>query len=212
MGPNYRTVGGGRATGLADDFISLLQSGLSGRFAPGNANPYGSTAGIAGVLNDILAGGAGRFGGALSNLIHADTERQAADLRARFGAQGGASFGTPAAYAESLFRSEAAPRAATAIGQLQLSALAPLLQIISGLGERGIPQATNVASPSPLTSFLSTGAQLASSLAPFFISPFGGGRGSVSPFEYNEAFLTGLPMAHIPFSLPSPVPTFAPIQ
>ncbi len=174
MGPQYSEVGGGAATGLSNDLIELLRSGLGGRFTPRGGFAVGDTMGIAGILNDIIAGGAGHLGGSLADLIHRDTERSSADLRARFGASGGQAFGTPAAYAESLFRSEAAPRAALGIGNLQLQALLPLLQLTGGLAERGIAPRQTVATPSPFASFLSTLGSTAGAVAPYFVNPFAG--------------------------------------
>lgn len=174
MQPNVKEVGGGAATGLSKDLIELLQSGLGGKFqARGNA-AMGDTMGIAGFLNDILAGGAGNLGGSLADMIHKDTERQSADLRARFTAAGGTSFGTPAAYAESLFRADAAPRAALGIGDLQLRTLLPLLQLTGGLADRGISQRQTLATPSPFSQILGAAGGLASSFAPFLSNPFAG--------------------------------------
>lgn len=157
MGMKQKQVGGGPATGLANDFVGLLQSGLrTGTFGTGgatsqfaNANPLASTTGIAGVMNDILAGGAGQIGGSLAQLIQTQQANDVAGLRSRFGVGGGTAFGTPAAYAESTYRAQAAPQITQAIGGLQEGLLGQLLPIISGLSMKGIPQAeiTQQASP-----------------------------------------------------------------
>lgn len=168
MGTKYKEVGGGPATGLANDFISFLQGGLNtGSFGGTSAaqraqgaDPMGATQGIAGVLNDILAGGAGQLGGSLNQLISRDTERQSDALRARFGLGGGTAFGTPAAYAESNLRSEQAPKLANAVGGLQLGAIGQLLPLIAGLAGRGISQREVVASPSPWASAAAIGAPI----------------------------------------------------
>lgn len=56
---------------------------------------------------------------AAAALIERENARQVADLRARFGAQGGgAAAGTGAQYAEALMRAEASPRAALAVNQI----------------------------------------------------------------------------------------------
>lgn|SRR5574338_146325 len=191
MGTQVKEVGGGPATGLANDFIKFLQSGLnSGTFggataATGamNANPFGSTTGIAGVLNDILSGGAGNLGGSLQEMISKQGERDVNSLRARFGASGGTAFGTPAAYAESLLRSETAPKLATAVGGLQLQALQPLLGLMAGLSSKGISQRETIAQPSPLANALSIGAPilggaLAGPLGGYLGGLFGGGMPS----------------------------------
>lgn len=172
MGTQTKEVGGGPSVGLANDFVKFLQSGLnSGTFggltgATGamNANPYGSTTGIAGVLNDILAGGAGKVGGSIQQMITQQGERDANALRARFGASGGTAFGTPAAYAESLLRSETAPKLTQAIGGLQLSALQPLLGLMAGLAGKGISQRETVQQPSGLANALSIAAPVIGSI------------------------------------------------
>lgn len=168
MGTKTKEVGGGPATGLANDFVSFLQGGLNtGSFGGGSAtqrtngaNPVGSTMGIAGVLNDILSGGAGQLGGSLQQLISRDTERQADQLRARFGLGGGTAFGTPAAYAESNLRAEQAPQLTQAIGGLQLGAIGQLLPLLAGLAGRGISQRETIAQPSPWASAAAIGAPI----------------------------------------------------
>lgn len=156
MGPKVREIGGGPATGLANDFVNLLRGGLNtGSFGGVTAgqqfnasNPTGNTAGIAGILNDILSGGAGNIGGSLAELLQNQQSRDVNDIRARFTAGGGASLGTPAASAEALYRSEAAPQIATQVGQLQLQTLLPLLNMITGLAGKGISQRETIAQPS----------------------------------------------------------------
>lgn len=168
MGTKYKEVGGGPATGLANDFVKFLQGGLNtGSFGgvsatqqAQNANPMGSTYGIAGVLNDILSGGGGRIGGSLQDLISRDTERQAGALRSRFGLGGGTAFGTPAAYAESNLRSQQAPQLTQAIGGLQLQALGQILPLLAGFASKGISQRETVASPSPWASAAAIGAPI----------------------------------------------------
>jgi len=154
MGAKASTVGGGPATGLSKEWVDFLSSGLTtGHFGnPGQAfagaDPMGSTTGFAGVLNDVLSSGGGKFGGALGELIANRQKSDIGDLRARFGITGSA-FGTPGAYAESSYRAKVAPEIATQVGQLQLSALEPLLQMIMGTSMRGIPQAETVVSQNP---------------------------------------------------------------
>jgi hypothetical protein len=106
MGMNYKEAGGGPATGLADSFINFLQSGLQtgsfgGASAMGqsrSANPFGSTLGISGVLNDILSAGGGRVGGSMADMIRTQQTNDVNSLRARFGVGGGTAFGSPAQY------------------------------------------------------------------------------------------------------------------
>lgn len=183
MGTQTKEVGGGPATGLANDFVKFLQSGLnSGTFggltgATGamNANPFGSTMGISGVLNDILSGGAGKIGGSLQQMISQQGDRDANALRARFGAGGGTAFGTPAAYAESLLRSETAPKLTQAIGGLQLQALQPLLGIMAGLAGKGISQRETVQQPSGLANALSIASPIIGAIGG---GPLGAGIGN----------------------------------
>lgn len=151
MAPKVSNVGGGPATGLAKDFTDWLGKALNtGSFGPaGTGNPTGQTAGLSGVLNDIIAGGAGKLGGSLNSMIESKQQSDIGDLRARFGASGGMSMGTPATYAEGNLRAKQGPESAMAIGNLQLSALAPLLQMIASLSGKGIPQAESVVSTNP---------------------------------------------------------------
>jgi len=165
MSQKYKEKGGGSATGLANDFIGWLRSGLdTGTFGgtsgvqQTNAAPY-NMGGMGGVLNDILSGGAGRIGGSYRDMIDTDTTRQVDALRSRFGVGGGMGSGTPAAYGEALLRSEQAPKLVQAIGGLQLSAMNPLLQILAGLSGKGIAQRQGIMSPNPWVSGLSTIAQ-----------------------------------------------------
>lgn len=215
MGSQLKEVGGGPATGLANDFVKFLQNGLnSGTFggltaATGTmgANPAGSTVGIAGVLNDILSGGAGQLGGSLQEMISKQGNRDADALRARFGASGGTAFGTPAAYAESLLRSETAPKLATAVGGLQLQALQPLLGIIAGLSQKGISQRETVQQPSTLGSIASIaspilGTALGGPLGGWLGGLFGGGMPSASQIAgVNTNF--NMPNIQLPNVMPN---------
>lgn len=163
FGPNSSTGpspdrGGGLFAGF--NFPGLSGQGDGQQF--NRANPVASTTGIAGTLNDILSGGAGKLGGALGKLIQTQQTNDIAALRSRFGAGGGMSLGTPAAYAESTYRANAAPQIATQTGALQLQTLLPILQMITSLSGKGIPQAETFAGPSDFTQFanlLAGGAQ-----------------------------------------------------
>lgn len=168
MGMNYKTVGGGAATGLGNSWATFLQNGLnSGTFGAGSAasgaasaNPAGSTTGIAGVLNDILSGGAGKLGGSLGQMIATQQKNDVENLRSRFGVGGGTAFGTPGQYAESTYRAQAAPQITSAIGNLQLGALSQIFPQIGALAQKGIPQAETVASQNPLTTGLGIAAPI----------------------------------------------------
>ncbi len=122
--------------------------------------------GFTGVLNDILSQGGGKFGGALGELIKMNQQQDIGNIRSRFGASGGMSLGTPAAYAESVYRAHAAPETATAIGGLQLQALEPILRSILSLSGIGIPQATTTVSTNPWLSGLEGLAGAASGAGP----------------------------------------------
>jgi hypothetical protein len=194
MNPSVQTVGGGPATGLANEFTQWLSQGLmTGQFggiSPGaattGANPMATTmaaptglnmmragtggvpsgvggvkaprgpaganssAGLTGIINDILSGGAGNIGGSLQKILATQQLGDVTNLRSRY-SMGGTGTGSPSAYAESLYRANAAPQAAMQIGQLQMSALMPLLQLIAGISGRGIPQASTTVGPSPFS-------------------------------------------------------------
>jgi hypothetical protein len=141
-----------------------------------NANPFGSTQGISGILNDILSGGGGKIGGSFQDMITKQEGRDVNALRSRFGASGGTAFGTPGAYAESLLRSETAPKLTSAIGNLQLSALQPLMQIMAQLSGKGISQREVTQQPSGLANFASIAAPIAGSI---FGGPLGGMLGGL---------------------------------
>jgi hypothetical protein len=172
MGTQTKEVGGGPATGLANDFVSFLQNGLnSGTFgglgaATGfaQANPMQSTQGIAGILNDILSGGAGQLGGSMQQMISQQGERDVNAMRARFGQGGGTAFGTPGQYGEAMLRSETAPKLTQAIGGLQLQALQPLMQMMYGLSGKGISQRETIQQPSAIADALSIASPIAGSI------------------------------------------------
>lgn len=173
----YKEVGGGPATGLATDFVNMLRQGLFGSFGGptagarmAGANPYAQSMGVAGVLNDILAGGAGQLGGSLGEMMSRQAERDVAGLRSRFGMTGGMGFGTPAAFAESMYRAEAAPRAALAVGGLQMQALQQLLPVLANISGRGISQREVIAQPG-------TGASILATVAPIVGTVLGAATG-----------------------------------
>src|SRR3972149_5710848 len=133
MAPKKEVVaaGGGPAKPLGEDIVSMLRALIAGEGTPEGSlfgrisgrDPLGQTGDIMSGISRLLEPvNVAPTGEALQQIIQRDTERGAADLRSRFGAAGGVSLGTPAAYAESLFRAEAAPRAATAMGELGLKA------------------------------------------------------------------------------------------
>jgi hypothetical protein len=181
MGAKTKTVGGTKqGMNLSNDFLGmlgqLLNGGQTGR--PAGANAVANTQGVAGVLSDILAGGGGKVGGSLATLLAQSQERNVNNLRARFGASGGTAFGTPAAYAESNYRAQEAPEIATQVGQLQLNALAPLLQSYLNVFDKNTPQAQTIQQKSTLGQIAGTLGQLApiagTILAPGIGSAVGG--------------------------------------
>jgi hypothetical protein len=172
MPPKTKEVGGGPATGLANDFIGWLSQGLNtGTFGAGNpagTDAHGATRGMGGILNDMLAGGAGQLGGAFTDMISKQGERDALGLRARFGAGGGTAFGTGAQYGEALLRSETAPKMVTAAGNLQMQALGQLLPLFANMSQKGITQRQIVQEQNPW-------AQAAGLIAPIAAAAFTGG-------------------------------------
>lgn len=176
MAPKPKTIGGGNARGLSNDFLDFLGRGLNtGTFgAGGRGNPVNDTMGIAGILNDILSGGAGNLGGSLQQMIERQNTGNIADLRARYGAGGGMGYGTPAAQAEAGYRAQHGADTATAVGNLQLSALSQLFPLYSQAVGIGTPQAQTVMQQNPIAGALGTIAPIASAVLPFLGSgPFG---------------------------------------
>lgn len=206
MGMKEQTVGGGAATGFAPEFIKWLQGGLStgtfgGMSAAGQyagANPMGSTQGFGNVLNDIMAGGAGQIGGSMQQMIEKSTNRNADALRARFGAQGGQAFGTPAAFAEATMRAEQAPQLVNAIGGLQLQALMPILQMMMGVTQMGTPQSQTVMKQNPWVQGIGIGTDIINAIGNLVPGGSGGGGNASSmayfdPASVNIGNYPGLP-------------------
>lgn len=157
-----KQVGGSAGTTqLADEFIKMLMGGLTGQgFGAAGGRTGSAAVGESGmnmfsVLNNVLAGGGGEAGASINQMIQRDIERQSNALRARFNQGGGMAMGTPAAYAESNLRAEAAPRATQAITEMQMQALMPLMQIMTGMASKGITQREEVMQPSPFMQFMS---------------------------------------------------------
>lgn len=169
MGPQIKEVGGGSATGLADNYISQLQKLLNGggTGTAGSPDAGGSTGNIMSVLSDLLSGGGGKAGGDLASLFSKQQERDINGIRARFGASGGAAYGTPGAYAETRYRAESAPQIGSAVTGLQLQAILPLLQMITGLSGKGISQRETVQTPGALGEFLKIAGTAGQAALPF---------------------------------------------
>ena len=184
MAMKYKQVGG-EPSGVGKDYSDLLQSLLTGSFGAAgatsqaaNANPVASTGGISDVLRDILSGGAGKIGGAMATQIGQQQTRDVDALRARFGAGGGAAFGTPASSAEAIYRANVAPQITTAIGGLQENLLNQLFPQYADIYNRTTPQASTVGVQNPWIQGLGLATQAAGAIAPFF-GGFGG-MGSIA--------------------------------
>lgn len=182
MGYKESTVGGGPAKGLGEDWTKFLQQFItSGSFGGGTsgehfnaADPGGDAAGIFGLLNSIISNPQADQG--VQTLINKDIERGRNDLRARYGAGGGMGFGTPAAFAESLYQAEQAPRTAMAMDQMaqnRLGALMPLFGFANQISSLGIPQAQSVMEPKGWMQGFNLLMDVANTAANFV--PFGGG-------------------------------------
>lgn len=176
MAAKTKEIGGGPTVGLANDYVSALQQLLNtgGLGAAGSPDGPGTAGGVAGILSSILSPGAGKIGGAYADILSKQQQRDINGLRARFGASGGAAFGTPAAFAESQYRAEAAPQITTQIGQLQLQALMPLLSQIGQFSGMGIAPRQLVQQKSGIGSAIGTIAKVGGAALPFLLPGVGG--------------------------------------
>ena len=169
MNPKVSTVGGTQAgMNFSDDFVSLLKGVMGG---PGSA---GASGGVAGFLNDLFSKGGGQLGGALGDMIGMRQTQDVNSIRSRFGASGGTSFGTPAAYAESTYRAHAAPEAATAIGGLQLGALAPLFSSFADVFNKNTAQRETMVQPSEGSQIMKIAGPILAAAATAFGGPVAG--------------------------------------
>ena len=217
MVSQVKTIGCGPAKGLANNFVQWLQNGLTtgsfGGAGPAGAGSMTQTAGLAGLFNDILSGGAGKIGGALQTMINQQNTQNVADLRSRYGAFGGTGFGTPAAYAESQYRAQEPAQTTAAIGNLQLSAMTPLLQSIMGLSAKGIPQAESVIQPSAFSQVMQGLGSVAGPISSLF-SPVTAATQGVSPdamSSYMQFMMNGPHATEQPFLAPVSQPNFGQI-
>lgn len=198
MGAKTKERGGGPAVGLSEDTITGLRALLNPQFGntggigtAGSPNAFDSAGGVFGILSSILSSGGGKVGGALAELLSKQQERDVNAIRARFGASGGAAFGTPAAFAESQYRAEAAPQIATQIGGLQLQALAPLLSGAFGLSQLGIAPRQLVQERSGLGQAINTFAQIGGAALPFLSPAFRRSRPSSGGGEVQGFYEPG---------------------
>jgi hypothetical protein len=195
MGAKYKEYGGGPATGLADNFIQFLSQGLNtGSFGAGQAaggDAMGQTQGIAGVLNDILSGGAGNLGGSMAQLIRNDTTDQVNQMRARFGASGGTAYGTGAQYGEGVLRSKQAPALTTAVGNLQMGAIQNLMGIMASLAGKGIAQRQGTMEENPWVTGMKIAGGVAKTGAAIMAAPATGGASLAAIPPGMEESLSG---------------------
>ena len=188
MSGGTKAVGGGPAVGLADTWVSGLEQlfNSGGIGTAGMPNAAGSTADIMSVLTDILSGGKGNAGSAISQLISQQQTRDVNALRARFSTGGGTAFGTPAMYAESQYRAQAAPAITNAITGLQLQAIIPLLGMINQTANKGISQRQVVQTPSPFAQGLGILTKGLGAAMPWLTPAFASGI----PAAPDSSFLT----------------------
>lgn len=188
MNHKYQEYGGGPAVGLAENFTNFLNriittgsfGGTTAAQQANAANPIGSTQDVFGFLNSIIQGPDAGLITTINDMISKETDRSANALRARFGAQGGMAFGTPAAFAEGVLRAEAAPRAALAVDEINrankalgIQALMPLFQMASGLSQAGIAPRQGTLQPPGWLQGVNLLLDVANTAANFI--PFGGG-------------------------------------
>jgi hypothetical protein len=181
LGASTKEVGGGSAVGLSNDTISGLRALLNPQLAntgglgtAGRPDAAGTAGGVFGILSQLLQPGAGNIGGSFAQMLSKQQERDTNALRARFGASGGAAFGTPAAFAETQYRAEAAPQIATQVGQLQLNALQPLLQMAGNLSQLGIAPRQTIQQRGGFADALGAIAPIAGAALPFLLPGVGG--------------------------------------
>lgn len=217
MGYEEKTVGGGPATGLANDFTSFLKNMItSGSFGGGTAgqqtagaNPSGDAQGIMGLLNSIVSNP--QADKSVQQLISKDIERGRNDLRARFGASGGMGFGTPAAVAEGIYQAEQAPRTAVAMDQMaqgRIGALMPFFQMINQLSSLGIPQAQSTMQPNAWMQGFNIISDIANTAANFIpMGPGGGDTSSRMPTPANPSIPNPSVGGYNPINIQPPKPS-----
>lgn len=190
MGAKPTTIGGGKSTGVAGDWASMLQNWLSGGFGSvpggqqtagsnlGRSNPQGQVSNLTEAFSALLNGGAG-MANSMQQVADVRRKENVADIRSRY-ALGGTGYGTPAASGEARFLAEFDPTVAMNAGQLQMDGISRALQMILPLFQQqaqlGTPQAQTVMKPSGFSNALSTIGQVAGIAAPFIMgNPLAGG-------------------------------------
>ena len=104
---------------------------------------------ITSVGNPLATNVDSEYAQAVRQLLENKASRDIADLRARFGASGGVSRGTPAAFAESMYRAEALPQIAAAMGDLRQKESA-IDQANRALKQEGILRGADIANTANL--------------------------------------------------------------
>jgi hypothetical protein len=191
---------GNSATGFSNNFMNML-GGLLGGPGSGGAqtslsNPVGQTQGNAqNILQGILSPGGGSLGGSLGTMISQQQNRDVAGLNERFSSAGGTSLGSPAAGATAQYKAQAAPAAATAIGNLQLGAISPLLQAGGYLAGRGVT--TPMMQTNPIIQGLQALPGLSQGTGSILsaLGMMGGGGGNSNAMGTNGQSPTGLDSA-----------------
>lgn len=188
MGAKPTTIGGGKSTGVANDFASQLQQWLSQGFGSvpgaqqtagdnlGRSNPGGQVSNLTQAFQALFSGGNG-----LANSVQqvADIRRKenVGDIRSRY-ALGGTGYGTPAASGEARFLAEFDPAVAGQVGSIQMDGITKALSLLMPLFQqqvdKGTPQAQTVMKPSGFTDAISTIGQVAGIAAPFVMPGLGG--------------------------------------
>lgn len=154
MGAHEQTVGGGSAKGLGKDVISWLAGGLNnGQFGGGAID---ATRGITGIINQFTnADFTDPNSTALMKLANFQRMQGVNDMRSRY-SLGGTGYGTPAASGEALYGAQFDNQLIANLGQQKMNVALQLLNIMAGLGSKGIPQAQTVMQPGFLDSALGT--------------------------------------------------------
>lgn len=191
MNSSMKTVGGGSAKPVADSFnrflLDQLQTGNLSQMFSGQNQPERLDFNTSADMNNP------QFA-AMQNFLQQQQTQNLSGLRERF--QGPQSRGTPGAFAESSYLSQAAPQNVLAMGQLADSirgqnradlsmqgqydlgrmgidqnTMQMLMQGMMQSNQLGTPQAQMVQKPSDFSQILGA----ASSIAPFALAPFTGG-------------------------------------
>lgn len=177
MGAKSKKIGGSKGgAGVSDKYTSAIQallggdaqSGYLGAGNPAGANAMKSGQGAADFYASLLGEGAGNVGGAIAQLLQRTQDRDVMKLKEAGRASGGAQFGTPGQYAESMYRGEAAPNIMQAIGQLQANAAKDIFGMSRDIYARETPQAEMMVEPGIFDKILQGVGAIAPAATQFF--------------------------------------------